>query len=204
MEEILKKSQIVGEQPLTESSTLNAGEQPIIKETSSGSPIPKFKSVDALKDAYENLEKEFTQKCQKVKDLSDKLQIQDNVINTPEYKKDGWEEKVANFFSSYPESKDYAVEISNVLSNDDKIACGENSLQGALTKVLADKYVPYSALIKDENFLNNYVYSNSQISDKIIDNYLQKLEDKKTMPLVSSGSGSGTFASPVSRPKTLE
>lgn len=200
MEENVK----IGEQP-TESFTLNAEEQHIDEEkTLQGSPIKKFKSVEALNDAYENLEKSFTQKCQKVKELTDKLETLDNVQKTPEFKKDDWETKVANFFSSHPEAKEYATEISKVLESDEKIACSENSLQSALTKVLAEKYVPYSSLIKDEKFLDSYVYSNNEISEKIINNYLQNIEDKRAMPLVSSVSGSGTFASPIKKPKTLD
>lgn len=201
MKEILD---IVGEQPENLSSTLNAEEQPENMELNSGSPISKFKSVKELGMAYQNLEKEFTQKCQKVKELTDKINALDNTEFVPEYERDDWEKNVKDFFENQPLAKDFVAEISEVLSSDESIAKGQNSLQNALTKVLAGKFVPYEKLICDEEFLNNYIYSNHEISEKIINNYLDGLQQKKAMPLISSVSGSGTFTSPVKKPKTIK
>ena len=39
-----------------------------------GSPLGKFKSSDALLDAYNELQSEFTRKCQKLSDTEKKLQ----------------------------------------------------------------------------------------------------------------------------------
>ena len=158
-----------------------------------------------LAEGYKNLEKEFTQKCQKVKELSDKLANMDNAQNVaPEFESDGWEEKVKNFFSTHEVAKNYVAEISKVLSTDEEIAKQKNSLEYALTKVLADKFIPQEALIDDEEFLNKYIYSNKKISDKIIANYLDSLQQNKAMPLMSSMGGAGTFTSPVKKPKTIK
>ena len=201
MKEILD---IVGEQPESLNSTLNAEEQQENMELNSGSPISKFKSVKELGVAYQNLEKEFTQKCQKVKELTDKINALDNTNFVPEYERDDWEKNVKDFFENHPLAKNYVAEISEVLSSDEKIAKGQNSLQSALTKVLANKFVPYETLIQDEEFLNKYIYSNHEISEKIINNYLDGLQKNKVMPLISSVSGSGTFTSPVKKPKTIK
>ena len=201
-----KENQNFGEQP-TDSLTLVAEEQQEnFKAEDVGSPIEKFKSVDALKVAYKNLEKEFTQKCQKIKELTDKLSVQEN-INTefiPEYQKDDWDKKVLEFFNNHKEAKEYVNEISNVLSTNEKIANSENSLENALTKVLADKFVSQDKLAENEEFLEKYIYSNKKISDKIIDNYLSSLSQKKAMPLISSSSGAGTVSSPTKKPTTIK
>lgn len=195
----------IGEQPAKNSSTLTAEEQPENMELESGSPILKFKSVKELGNAYQNLEKEFTQKCQKVKELTDKLLEMENTKTfVPEYERDDWGENVKAFFANHPLAKDYIAEISDVLKNDELIANQSNSLNNALTKVLADKFVPYDKLAQDEQFLEKYIYNNKQISEKIVNNYLDSLQKNKAMPLMTSISGSGTFVSPVKKPKTIK
>lgn len=203
----MEDEKIVGEQPRDENLTLIAEEQQEEKQTSeiTGSPTGKFKSVEALFVAYQNLEKEFTQKCQKLKELTEKMKDSDNIGDTiPEYKRDDWEEKVKTFFENHPEAKDYVAEISNVLSSDEKIANAENSLENALTKILAQKFVPYHKLAEDEEFLEKYIYSNSKVSDVIVKKYLDNLSENRALPLISSKSGSGTVSSPINKPKTLK
>ena len=81
------------------------------KAESNGSPLYKFKSVEALGVAYQNLEKEFTQKCQKIKELTDKLNALDNINQNfvPEYEKDDWPQKVLEFFNSHKDAKQYIL-----------------------------------------------------------------------------------------------
>ena len=202
MEEIIEK---IGEQPEKDGSTLLAEEQQKKLELESGSPILKFKSVKELGNAYQNLEKEFTQKCQKITELTDKLSEMENTNKfVPEYERDDWGESVKAFFANQPLAKDYIAEISDVLNNDEFIANQPNSLNNALTKVLANKFMPYDKLAQDEQFLEQYVYNNKQISEKIVNNYLDSLQKNKAMPLMTSISGSGTFASPVKKPKTIK
>ena len=202
MEEIIN---IVGEQPESDNSTLIAEEQRTEMELENGSPISKFKSVKELGMAYQNLEKEFTQKCQKIKELTDKLSSLENTnVFVPEYEREDWAENVKSFFANHPLAKEYIAEISEVLQKDESVSKQTNSLEVALTKVLANKFVPYTELIKDENFLEQYVYSNQQIGEKFINNYLDGLEKNKAMPLMTSISGSGTFSSPIKKPKTIK
>lgn len=203
MKENLK---VIGEQPEVVDCNLNAEEQhDDLTNADNGSPISKFKSVEALSEAYKNLEKEFTQKCQKIKELTDKLANLENAEPlAPEYMQDGWSKKVKDFFASNPMAKNFVAEISDVLSSDDEIAKGKNSLENALTKVLANKFVPQEKLASDEEFLQKYIYSNDVISKKIVENYLQTLQQKKAMPLISGAGGAGTFSSPVKKPKTIK
>ena len=195
----------VGEQPVDDNLTLTAEEQQKKTELENGSPILKFKSVKELGNAYQNLEKEFTHKCQKVKELTDKLESLENTkAFVPEYERDDWAENVKTFFANNPMAKEYVAEISDVLNSDEVIAKQSNSLNNALTKVLVNKFVPYDRLIQDEQFLEKYVYSNKQISDRIVNSYLDSLQKNKAMPLMTSISGSGTFSSPVKKPKTIK
>lgn len=200
----MEEKEILNREEPSESLTLTAEEQQNTIETQSGSLMDKFKTVEALQTAYKNLEKEFTQKCQKVKELSEKLANSDNAKQSaPEYANSDWEQKVANFFASHPEAKTYVDEISEVLKSDEQIANSKSSLELALTKVLAQKYVPHQTLIKDKDFLDNFVYNNKEISEHIINNYIENISKNMAMPLVSSTSGTGTYSCPVSKPKTI-
>lgn len=199
-----------GEQPTKENIDLGAEEQQIEQNISEkGSPfniLSKFKSVDALSEAYQNLEKEFTQKCQKIKELSDKIAVQENMAKQkaiPEYLKEGWDQKVANFYSTHPEAEKFAYDISKVIQTDGRIASSETALEDALTKVLAQKYMPVEELVQNKEFLDKYIYSNQSISEKIVMDYLNNVKEQRVMPLMSSVGGSGTFSSPVKKPTTL-
>ena len=201
---------IIGEKPQNEIVNLGAEEQQNdLGKISGGSPfgiLSKFKSVDALSEAYQNLEKEFTQKCQKIKELNDKIESQENMEkqkSVPGYLKEGWDQKVANFYSSHPEAQEFAFDISKVIQTDTKIATSETALEDALTKVLAQKFMPYDELVKNPEFLNKYIFSNENISEKIVMDYLNNVKSQKVMPLMNSVGGTGTFASPVNKPATL-
>ena len=201
-----KEKEIFGEQP-EDSLTLNVEEQQNeTKAESNGSPLYKFKSVEALGVAYQNLEKEFTQKCQKIKELTDKLNALDNINQNfvPEYEKDDWPQKVLEFFNSHKDAKQYISEISEVISKNQEIANSKNILENALTKVLANKYVSQNKLAEDEEFLENYIYSNKKIGEKFIDKYLDSLSKQKAMPLISSSSGAGAVSSPTKKPTTIK
>lgn len=202
----------VGEQP-QDNLNLGAEEQQTKTENVLGSPtqnnlsLSKFKTTEALEEAYVNLEKEFTQKCQKVKELTDKLNFEENMAKQnaiPESQKEGWQQKVATFYANNPEAKEFEEEISKLVSSDSKIASSKTPLEDALTKVKSQKYVPFAQLAKDKDFLDKYIFSNQQINKKIITDYLDYVASQQVMPLISSKSGAGTFASPVKKPQTLQ
>lgn len=194
-----------GEQPevaLAENSCVEKFENSQ-NEMQSGSPTRKFKNLDALLKAYTDLEKEFTKKCQKIKELSDSLENCTSEKKAPQYKRENWHNEVANFFETNPSAIEFADEISSVLENDKVIASSDNSLLLALTKVKADKFRPDEEIIKDEQFLNKYVLSNPLVKEKIIENYLSGILSNHSAPLISNESGVFTSA-PKEKPKTLQ
>lgn len=203
MEEILKTENLdFGEQP-QESVTLNAGEQQVNEKTPSGSLMDKFKNVEALQKAYKNLEKEFTIKCQKIKELSDKLSSFDNAEKlAPKLDEAGLQKDLDNFLQNHPQAKQYEVEISKAVK-EDSTASTENPFETALTKVLTDKILSYDALVTNEDFLSKYIYNNEQIKKTIVDKYLEDIVSNKAMPLITGFSGTGTATSPVSKPKSI-
>lgn len=203
MEEIIN-----GEQPkvnITESENgaIMQNEEMAQQKCENGSPLDKFKNFSELEKAYVSLEKEFTKKCQALKELKEQC---DNVEkpSTPQYLQEGWTEKVKDFFAVTPQAKQFAEEISSVLSSDKVLASSENSLERAYEKVKANNFRTKDEMIKDDSFISNYVLTNGEIREKIINDYLSQVMANKVAPLISNGSGANVMVTPKSKPSSLK
>ena len=165
----------------------------------SGSSLKKFKTVEALSKAYENLEKEFTKKCQKLNELI----CENNKEELPQYKQEDWLNKVSKFIAENKNAKNYTKEIADVLINDETLAKKEDALTLAYSKVLDENFKTKEELINDSNFLNEYVFNNEQIKNKIIEDYINNLNNNKSVPLIASLNGTSSVSSPKFMPKSL-
>jgi len=139
----------------------------------------KFKSAESLYEGYQQLQKEFTKKCQVLKELENRVgdnkQILDKMIEVN------------------PELGQFADELKNV---------GDVSgISLKLAELLAGKINEPCNIINDENFLNNYVYQNEGIINKIVSDYLDSLVSIKIPQTISKGGNS--YVSPTYRPRTL-
>lgn len=189
--EIINK-EMLGEQPvLKDEQTCVQEEQNELVQQSlqSGSPSKKFKTVDSLLKAYESLEKEFTKKCQLVKELENS-KAGDNTEKVPQYALQDWQSKVSEFFMQNPKAKQYVDEISNILSSDKDIAIANNSLEQAYLQVLKNNFKSKEELIADQEFVNQYILTNEKIKQTIIQEYLNQVQNRKTAPLFSGGGNS--------------
>lgn len=139
----------------------------------------KFKSAESLFEAYKNLEKEFTKKCQLLKNYEKSI---DN------------DSLVQKLVEVNPNLSDYADELSSFIKNDTNSTI-------ALAKCLLGRVNEPCHIINNEDFLEKYVYQNSDITQKVIDNYLNSLLEKRS-PLTISSHGYA-YVSPSHRPKTL-
>lgn len=138
-------------------------EQPIL---GSKENYGKFKDAESLLRAYNNLEAEFTKKSQKLKSLEGELE-QEAIKNT---KKAEVDKKVDDFVTKFEIVKPFSSALKESLMSDDNL-----SLEEEAVKHIANNYKTALDYINDEEFLNNYVYSNQQIKDKIVKDYLSKL-----------------------------
>lgn len=187
-----------------------------IEQTSLGS-ISKFKDVKSLNEAYLNLQSEFTRKCQRLSELekinndnlsksnSDNLNDEKatETIDKPFYENSNWQTEVNNFLKSNPEAHEFASEIVNEVIKDKALANNPNSLQIAYNKILASKYKNKAELLEDEDFVNNYIISNSKIQEKIINNYISKL-NSNTPKVITSSHLSSVGLTPLKKPTTLD
>ena len=181
----------------------NVGEQPTPcdeKSQDDGSLLDKFKSVDALKSAYQNLEKEFTQKCQEFSRANEKLSLAENAV-APE--KPIADKRFEEFLSKNSVAKKYVQEMSEILKDDKTENRDETFFESTLEKAIAQKNMSYNKIVDDQNFLNEYIFSNSKIKEHFIDDYFKDISEKKTLPLMTSTNGIGTTVAPVIRPKTI-
>ena len=203
MEEIIH-----GEQPIFDSENNNdagSNSKQMVQQNQNGSPLNKFKNAEELSKAYVNLEKEFTKKCQIIKDLEQK-QCCDNTNQNlvPQYKMENWNNLVNEFFTKNPLAKQFVNEISNVLLEDETISKSANSLEQAFNKVKLNNFRTNEQLMEDEDFITNFVLTNQTVKDKIIKEYLSQIVSNKNVPLMEGFSGGNVMVSPKQKPKNLK
>ena len=144
----------------------------ISSEAERGVPIGKFKSVDDLFEAYNNLQAEFTRKSQRLSELEkDKMSesSQDNVI----------ENKFQTFLSKNQEAVVYADEIksramqSESLKNDDAcfdIVWAEMLYEKLSSPNKAKEPIVQNLVLKDEElkkFSNRKLYETTSRTKKL-------------------------------------
>lgn len=124
----------------------------------------KFKDAESLLKAYSNLEAEFTKKSQRLSQLEgernkeqEALAIQAKI-----------EQDVEEFVTKY----EYAQPFKSAIK--ESVQAGL-SVQEATLNVIKSNYKSAEDYIKDDEFLNNFVYNNPNIKQKIIKDYLNKL-----------------------------
>ncbi len=161
----------------------------------------KFKDADALFNAYNNLEAEFTKKCQRIKELETGSTINDEEQDKPQYMREGWQDKVTAFMSENPDAREYVSEMAKVITEDENIAKSQDCLNLAYTKVLKSAFKSPAELMEDQKFLDEFVYKNKDVRNKIVSDYLKNLNPQAPEVL---GNGGEMFVAPPKRPSTLQ
>ncbi len=207
-------------------------------ETGNGEPdkektafCNKFATADELERAYDNLQREFTRKCQQYSRLEKEMSrlksadakgeesaepqtarpegrdtetptaANGAAAKTPAYESPDWESRVSGFFREYPSASTYAKEIAGELAKDRELATRDDCLERAYFRILRERDRPYEELASDDGFLEKYVYGNGKVRDRIIEEFLLKNMDVDA-PRIIAGSGR-THVTPPSRPKSI-
>lgn len=183
----------LGEQPETADVQTVATDDDIGTEMQEGSPLGKFKNSAKLLDAYNELQSEFTRKCQKLSDVEKKLQdvlVQDSSrVKEDNTQNDfAWKEKINEFLQSHNKASGLMEEIANEMAENKTSNVGIEELEKAYSKVIERKYIPENELAMNEEFLNKYIYSNDQIKNKIINEYVSTLQNNKN-PITITNDG---------------
>ena len=148
--------------------------------------LGKFKDVSSLLSAYNNLQAEFTKKCQKLSELT--KTCDNNACALPQ---EQWKEKVDNFLSNNQEAKPYAKEISEILLNNTDLLNSENGLEKAWTKVLMNNVLSLKEKMQDKSFVTDLLNSDEELKQNIINEYVSKLKNKRSPVLMDNN---GAFA----------
>lgn len=168
--------------------------------------LGKFKSVQALMDAYNSLQAEFTKKCQALSELKkDKIEekpsnedAQTKNIDENENQESLSEEAFNQFLSENSEASQYAEEIKEKISQS---AQKQNPYEVAWAKVLLGHLKEGTE--KSDQVINQYVLSNENVKNKVIENYLKELSSEKPPIVMSSQGGERVSGIVPDAPKTL-
>lgn len=201
-----EKNQI-GEQPNTaEIHAVATGVDDGI-ETHDGSPLGKFKNSEKLLDAYNELQSEFTRKCQKLSETEKKLQELTSNTASDNLKIDSndfaWNKNISEFLQSHKNASIFVEDITNEILNDEALKNSEDALERAYSRVIEKKFVPQSELAKDKDFLEKYIYSNDEIKNKIIKEYVSTLQGYQN-PIKINNSGFSRGVAGVGNFESLE
>lgn len=158
------------------------------EKNASGSLYGKFNNAEDLLTAYNNLQAEFTRKCQKLSELKKSEPLQQS-----EYLSNDWDDKVAQFINQNQNARKYAKEICEVLMSDSNISQSKDSLNLAYQKVLSSKYKEPEDLLKDENFIKKVV-ENELIKKLVLS---QSVKNINSPPSVMGKTGATLLRSKV-------
>lgn len=184
----------VGEQPKDSNiHTVTTDIEEGINSSPEGSPLGKFKDSETLLNAYNELQSEFTRKCQKLSETEKKLQEfnvnqvsgEDETLKKDEF---AWNQNISEFLQSHKNAEHLVEEITNEMMKSSDLKNSPDGLEKAYMKVIEDKYTPQDELAKNQEFLNKYIYNNDEIKNKIINEYVSSLQVQRN-PINVNNSG---------------
>lgn len=199
-----------GEQPKTEDVNVQSE---IVKEGEEGTTctsleqgsLGKFKDANSLLSAYNNLQAEFTKKCQKLSEVTKQIEqsvTNDKKENLPIFANDNWQENVSDFLSKNSEAEKYSGEIASEILNDKSLQVSPNALELAWARVMQKKYVEPEKLASDQNFITEKILSRDDVKRQVLEEYFKNLQNVKTPPVITS---MGTVATVVDKkPTTMQ
>ena len=142
----------------------------------------KFKNAEALLEAYNNLQSEFTKKCQRLSELEkDKTEKATQEQNTESL----LENNLNQFLSKNAEAKDYAEELKQKISIQGDYS--ENAFQNVWAGIVLD-HIKSKACVQDK-IVDKYVLSDENVKNIVIQNYLNSLKENSSPIVISSKKG---------------
>ena len=187
-----------GEQPELDvaTSATNVGIDNASQASLEGSPLGKFKDVESLLKAYNNLHSEFTKKCQAFNELKRMHENDDNV--KPLFECEDWQSKVDEFLKNRPQAKAFTKQIAEEIASDKILHTMQNSLEMAYSIVLEKENERLKKSLSGEQLITN-------LSDKdkeaIVAEYLNKINHNS--PFLMSSRGGNNIVSSYKKPSSV-
>ena len=160
-----------------------------------GSILGRFKDAQALLDAYNHLQAEFTRKSQKLAEF----QRENNKNAIFENKNNG-----ENMLEDKTTDNDkYKKEIEEILSSDDFDSLpNKHHVAFNIAKTIEEKV---AESLNNSQFVDSYLQNNQELKNKIIGEYLSTLNNISQAPKVISGNPSTIhYSNTTSSPRTLK
>lgn len=166
----------------------------ILEQPENGSnEFGKFKDAESLLKAYNNLEAEFTKKSQKLASIeSENAKTQSELNKIAEQEK-----RVDEFISKFEIVKPFKSALKESLMTNEEADIKEEAI-----RLISKTYKTAQEFSCDEEFLNNYIFSNQGIKDKIVKDYLSKITQNS--PIKVDGGASNITLTPPKVPTTIK
>lgn len=166
-------------------------EQPI--ENLGSKEFGKFKDAESLLKAYNNLEAEFTKKSQRLATLeSESVKTQNELTKKAEQ-----ERRVDEFVNKFEIAKPFSSALKKSLAESEDADIKEEAI-----RMIANNYKSAQEFSQDEEFLNNYIFSNQDIKEKIVKEYLSKITQNS--PIKVENGGGNISLTPPKVPTTIQ
>ncbi len=157
--------------------------------------LGKFKNAQALLTAYNNLEAEFTKKCQELSQLKQDKENEEKVDKQPH--EEDKEALFRSFLEENGEAEKYAEEIKNSVSTSQN----QNPYRVAWANILLEKLKSEDKL--SDPILSQYILNDENIRNKILEKYLENLSRSKPPVIFSAQGGERLSGVMPDNPKTL-
>lgn len=171
---------------------MNELEQPELLDSGSDAMIGKFKDAESLLKAYNNLEAEFTKKSQRLKALESERMVQQNESS----RQTDIERRVDEYVSKFDFVRPFSSALKETLTAD-----SDAKLEDVAMHLIADTYKKAEDYASDSEFLNNYIYSNKDIKDRIVRDYLSQITQNS--PIKASSYAGAIPLTPPTVPTTI-
>ena len=163
-------------------------------EAENGETVGKFKDANALLEAYNNLEKEFTKKCQRLSELEkDKIKEEEELNKKVE-------EKLALFLSSNGEATNYKDELVEKVKSDDSLKKMDDPFSYVWAEMVFDKIKNQKT---SDEAVKNYILGNENLKNAVIESYINQLSENKS-PIIISSNGNRVATVATQNPANLD
>ena len=163
-------------------------------EAENGETVGKFKDANALLEAYNNLEKEFTKKCQRLSELEkDKIKEEEELNKKVE-------EKLALFLSSNGEATNYKDELVEKVKSDDSLKKMDDPFGYVWAEMVFDKIKNQKT---SDEAVKNYILGNENLKNAVIESYINQLSENKS-PIIISSNGNRVATVDTQNPANLD
>ena len=168
-----------------------------------GSKLGKFKDAEALMFAYNNLQSDYTKKCQALSSLQKQVAENESKLS-PEQKFAQTKLEAQKFFEADPIASEHIEEITKIAMQFDGQISSDNMFESAWSEYAKKNFVSKKTLANDPSFLQEYIFNNKQIKEKIVKEYFNSLNFASSPTLISAQKGANMVLAPQSKPKTIK